>query len=265
MTTTQSTLLFLHLPKTAGTTLCAIAARNYAPQNTLDICDTPSDFCQLQALDSKRLQNLTFIYGHFSFGIHRLLLQKFLYVTILREPKARTISHYLHVKYDPTHWFHEECIRKKYSLVELLECGHLLNLDNLMTRLISGVGNVAYGSCTKEMLQLADFNLANHFDLVGLDHLFDEFLIELSLALGWTKPLYYSRKLIAKAPAEAEALLKDQTTVQAILTHNQFDNELFRIWKPRIEERILQRGPEFCKSVSRFRRNNKLLTSGWRW
>jgi len=82
-------LYFLHIPKTAGTSF-------------IDFLDNYYDDSQIckehdwQELLSILPQNFSpkLVHGHFSFGLHRVLPKKPLYITMLRNPIDRTISDY---------------------------------------------------------------------------------------------------------------------------------------------------------------------------
>ena len=87
--------LFLHIPKTAGTTLRSIVDQNLGPVNVLTYYNQNSR--QLQDnLDAYLTfkPNFRAIIGHFRFGFHKLLNRPSTYITFLRHPVARTISQY---------------------------------------------------------------------------------------------------------------------------------------------------------------------------
>ena len=81
--------LFLHIPKTAGTTLRSIVDQNLGPVNVLTYYNQNSR--QLQDnLDAYLTfkPNFRAIIGHFRFGFHKLLNRPSTYITFLRHPVA---------------------------------------------------------------------------------------------------------------------------------------------------------------------------------
>ncbi len=92
----QRALIFLHIPKTAGTTLNRIIEWQYNPLSifTMDpyrIRATPE---RLKQLPEARRRRLRMVRGHFYYGVHEYLPQGSTYITMLREPVARFLSSY---------------------------------------------------------------------------------------------------------------------------------------------------------------------------
>ena len=90
-------LYFLHIPKTAGTTLQFLLdgyfdlASIYQGRIWKNLArKMPEDF-------SKR----KFFRGHFGYSLHRILAKKPVILTVLRDPIERTISDYDHRVRDP--------------------------------------------------------------------------------------------------------------------------------------------------------------------
>ena len=86
---------FIHIPKTAGTTLRSIVDLQYGRKNVLTYYNQNSS----QLIDN--LNDLLIVHpyyqaliGHFSYGLHSSITRKSRYVTFLRNPKALSISTY---------------------------------------------------------------------------------------------------------------------------------------------------------------------------
>lgn len=98
----SSTLIFLHIPKTAGRTLEKILEREYAAEFTYNIYGYDQSILeaakQLSLLPNRQLRSIRLIKGHYNFGLHKLLPQGARYITFLREPIDRIVSHYFYVK-----------------------------------------------------------------------------------------------------------------------------------------------------------------------
>jgi len=91
----KHTLIFFHIPKTAGTTLNSIIRNNYSSNVIYELGWQPQiSINKLKKLDSDRLTKLKVISGHMTFGIHNYIPHECSYVTILRNPIDRVISFY---------------------------------------------------------------------------------------------------------------------------------------------------------------------------
>ena len=142
------TILFLHIPKSGGTTLTSCLTNCYynkeatiseIGENPLlkhfyegDIFYYPIGFYKdppnwfpnyvIPILNSQRLRVVS---GHFSYGIHKHIPAQTKYITILREPVERIISLYYHL-------LSTKIISKKISLEQFIEGipdeGWLVNL-----------------------------------------------------------------------------------------------------------------------------------------
>src|SRR5690348_12004038 len=101
----DAALIFVHPPRTAGSTLSRIMHREYNP---LQICDIDPRFYywSLQRLSrwpQQRLAKIKLFNGHIPFGIHSFIPQPTTYITVLRDPIERTISEYHVRKHRRTH------------------------------------------------------------------------------------------------------------------------------------------------------------------
>lgn len=191
--------------------------------------------------------------GHQPFGLHAFFSKGTTeYITLLREPVDRVISHYYHFGSDEEHPFHTEFHREKYSMIQLLESGKIPNLNNCMVRLYSGEYDRAYDACDEGMLEKALKNLES-MALVGLQHEFDIFLLQAALRYHWSFP-YYSKRRVSKTRIQTQTL--DAATRQCITHYNKLDIALYRIMKPRIEAMQAGLGNEFYQQLERFKRRN---------
>lgn len=199
------TVIFLHVPKSAGSTLHAVLDRMYRSDAVFDIpgpmSEREQEFAQLSPEAHARIQ---LVKGHVLFGIHRFVPHRFTYITILRHPVERVISHYYFVKRRPRHRLYEKITSSNMSLEEYVLGGTALELDNGQVRALYGSDhlNVAYGDCTSDMLDAASQNLRSYFSVVGLAERFDETLLLMANQLKWNRqPLYVRRNVTKNRPA----------------------------------------------------------------
>jgi hypothetical protein len=83
-------LVFLHLPKTGGTTLHHHFSAHFAPE---EIC--PERFSKLHEYPREQLDRYRYFAGHFNFDQLRLIPGPLFIVTVLRDPMKRLMSSYL--------------------------------------------------------------------------------------------------------------------------------------------------------------------------
>ena len=230
-------VIFLHIPKTGGTTLQHILQRYY-PRN--QICTFKDANRQKQIDNFRRLtmgkrEAYRLIQGHLHFGFHRHLPGDSIYITLLREPVARTLSFYYYAKSHPDHYLYSFLTNDHVDLKTVLNDRSTLTdeFSNLQTRMIAGEErNDSKHPTDSAVLQRAKANLQNHF-VVGLTEEFDASLRLMSQRFGWNlKP--YSRKnvtrrkpLIETLDAETLALLREANALDIALY--QFARELFEM------------------------------------
>jgi translation elongation factor EF-G len=236
-------IIFLHIPKTGGTTLFGVSNNQYSKSQIYNagIIREDKDFEKFKILSPQKQEKIAFIRGHMYYGFHRYIEQPSTYIVLLRNPVDRVISHYYHALRDTDHYLHQQVIEKNLSLEDytLRPISH--EMDNGQTRSIAGVGSrPPIGGITPEIFQTAKDNLSINFSIVGvLDH-FDEFLIMLRKEFGWKYPVYYKRR-VAKNKQQSQA--KNPATQElkkAIAEVNKYDMELYLTAKENFVKMIEQ-------------------------
>ena len=112
----QPSVYFLHIPKTAGTTLISFLDAQFA---SADIC--PAQLLpDLFAMNRRHLGDYNFYRGHLWYGLDRYLGRPLRYLTMLRDPLRRTLSWYSHVCRDPNAYRHDRVVQEGWSLLDFL-------------------------------------------------------------------------------------------------------------------------------------------------
>lgn len=230
-------IVFVHIPKTAGTTLQAIARRNCGDGFRL----VPSYFHDpegcLRGLDEIAREDRPpgFIQGHIPFELHPRLPEGSRLLTILRDPVERTLSH--------CYWRKAHRLRRLLAdpaeLERVVSEGQLV-LDNLQTRMLSGL-NPPFGECGDDLLEAARSNLHDRFEYVGVSEHFDEFLSMLAAALGWRDLLYSRERVNPRRPERGDL---PPRAVRVIEEHNQLDLRLFEYAQRFFEKRRSRLGED---------------------
>ncbi len=83
-TTNERGLIFLHIPKTAGTTLRTIIDRQYPRHVICYFHLYPKDRSEFFAMSDQRRRELRVLQGHIEFGFHRYISVPVDYITLLR-------------------------------------------------------------------------------------------------------------------------------------------------------------------------------------
>jgi hypothetical protein len=255
----KQTIIFLHIPKTAGTTLHRIIERHYPRDRIYTFWQdgSPEDF---ENLSHARRSEFYMLRGHVGFGVHELLPGPSTYFTVLREPIDRVVSYYYFVRRTSQHYCHELVTSNNMSLKEFVNSRRDFMVDNGQTRMLSGLGQgheLGFGKCTKEHLEKAKRNLQEKFSVVGLTEAFDETLLLLKSEFGWRKIFYARQNVSTDRPIKDEL---SQSTLNAIAQNNLLDFELYRFATSLFEDHICQRSSSFTREVRKFQSVNRELS-----
>ncbi len=165
------TILFMHIPKTAGTSFKEAIEPSYTLAETLYLYPHdnyyPADI-PIWRFPLDHRARLRLIMGHFSFGLHSALPQDCEYITLVRRPFDRLISHYFHLtRHSPEMLKVGNAVK---SFREALEDPPGVCFDNLMVRCFSGADPNDYpvGSLDYRLFETAVRNVREHFSYVGL-------------------------------------------------------------------------------------------------
>jgi hypothetical protein len=266
-------LIFLHIPKTAGSSLGHAMHRQYGRSSIFFIdgnhpMQSVDKFISLPA-DIK--SQYLCISGHIPFGLHEYIPQQVVYTTVLRNPVERLISLYHHVLRETTHYMHNAVVSKKMSLLDF--AGSRLNgeIYNDQTRRLSGIGKWDQTTdrtvVDESALRKAIENIEEFFPVVGLTEMFDESLLLMKDAFSWNYVFYSKRKVAISRPKPDNI---DLRVIEVIKNENQYDILLYEYAKQRLHKQIAEKGYGFnyrvrwfgkANGIYNFMRSNKNLPS----
>jgi hypothetical protein len=232
------TVIFLHLPKAAGTTLKDILHREYQEDLIYELDGT--QFIQAQEefkqLDQAEKAEIKILMGHMYFGLHEFLPSPAKYITMLRNPIDRVVSYYHFVKKLSTHHDYELINENNISINDYCRLGRE-NMRNGQTRFLSNTKE--FETCTQASLSEAKQNLRQHFAVVGIQERFNESLLLLQKKLGWKRmPFYYQRNTNRGNSYNQLEISPD--TLATIKKYNQLDLELYEYANQIFEQELSQ-------------------------
>jgi hypothetical protein len=176
----NKSILFIHIPKTAGSSfreqmlVSNFGENYYRYKGWKDLLKTNRD--------------MSIIGGHMPYGTH-LLFKDYEYITFVREPIDRAISHYYFMvqqaspKYPNANKPHRE-LHQKTPLKDIFDATSRKKygfsvfslLDNLQTRYLAGYKHFWRSKDSEVMLNAAIYNLKQHISLFGIKESFTESL-----------------------------------------------------------------------------------------
>lgn len=228
-------LIFLHLPRTGGTTLTWMIKERYT--ESLAVGDFQGEKMifgspiSLHEMKKERREDIDIVVGHSHYGIHSLLREPALYITLLRDPVDRAISHYYYIKERVNHPLYT--IIRSMSLIEFINDERFHpGISNVQTKFLSGnyILVDAYGikrGPVRAFRPSVDVDravnaLKRHF-LYGITEQFDRSIKLFQRVLGWTSDWYKWRRVSQRPPIEDESL----EVIQTLESLNKLDRTLY--------------------------------------
>jgi len=220
-TTPEEAVIFLHVPKTAGTTLNRLIEWEYP---LFEIYSIDPVFFRWSAshlwhLPAQRLKRMRMFKGHMFFGVHEILPQPATYITVLRDPIDRVISAFYFMRSYMLHPLYWKFRRENWTLEDFVRRSPR---DNAQCKII---GVAEYEKpCTAEVCERAKDNLVRYFSVVGLSERFEESLALMKLRFGWKLQRYSSFNVTRTRPGKADI---PRSTLDLIQEKNCFDISLY--------------------------------------
>ena len=259
----RPTIIFIHNMKTGGSTLRRLIHHQYERGLVLNLQQRHLQLSTIQELGRITASDqppFRAIQGHVPFGLHELLSTPFTYVTLVRDPVDRIMSLYYNSVTRRTAKLRkddESPTLERFALGRYRIWGRS-EVDNAQTRRLSGM-QAEFGACSREMLERAKANLAEHFSIVGVTERFDESLILMKRAFGWGRVLYHSRKVATDRPKRDSLSPAELALIQE---RNALDVELHEYAGCLLEGLLRRQGPDFEIEVQAFKQVNHEYQQG---
>lgn len=227
--------IFLHVPKTGGSTLVEILHRQYADVGYVWVRPGTSFGDARRQVVEAQGTRFALVHGHVPFGIHESLTRRARYFTLLRDPVDRAISHYFFAKSHPEHRLYKEIAEKGMTLHDYVTSGVTGELANGQTAMLAGLERDA-PSGDSSLLRQARENIETAFAAVGVTEDFDRTIVLFKLKLGWKRSLVY--KSINVTAARPSAAAVEPKTIDAIRAQNELDDALYRFVRERLDMEV---------------------------
>ncbi|HEU0208548.1 MAG TPA: sulfotransferase family 2 domain-containing protein [Candidatus Udaeobacter sp.] len=219
----EEAVIFLHVPKTAGTTLNRLIEWEYPLFEIYSI--DPVFFrwsaSHLWRLPPQRLKKIRMFKGHMLFGLHKILPQPASYISVLRDPIDRVISAFYFMRSYMLHPLYWKFRREKWTIEDFIR---RLPRENVQCKILAGADYNA--PCTEAIFEQAKENLLRHFSVVGLSERFEESLALMKLRFGWKLSSYSSFNVTRTRPKKHDL---SQATLDLVIAKNSFDVALYEL------------------------------------
>ncbi len=227
-------LFFLHIPKTAGTTLAGIMENVFNREEIMPYYFTP----ELIGQDLKTIGSYRYFRGHFPHNLMQAILpRRVVTITMLRKPVERFLSHVDQIKRGDNSAAAIEYLRG-LSLEEMVTNDKASPLlQNFHVRMLAGdISLQAENGIVTHLkshltiqseadgLLTAQANLAA-YSFVGLTERFQESLFLLTYVFNWRPILDYPSLNVAEKRTQADGL--DWRLLARIQALNQQDEEIY--------------------------------------
>ena len=241
---TEEAVIFLHLPKTAGTTVNRLIEWEYRLSEMYSIDPVLFKWSagHLRRLPPERLKKIRLFKGHMLFGLHEVLSQPATYVTVLRDPVDRIISAFYFMRSYKLHPLYWKLRRENWTLEDFVR---RYQRENVQSKIVAGSDYDV--PCTREIVETAKQNLRRHFSVVGLSERLEESLALMKLRFGWRLSSYSSFNVTRRRPKKGDL---PKATLDLIREKNAFDIELYECGREIFENAVKRNATEVKRIAS---------------
>ncbi len=261
------TLIFIHVQKTAGTTLKHILNERYRGKtvatitrnlNHPDLNDILLD--DFKSMPDYKKRKLKFVRGHIHFGIHEYVANPYNYITILRDPVDRVISLYYFIlqnKNTQSQDYVDGVLQSK-DLADYVAQG-FAGIDPVICQFLKK-SELESITDRRRRLEVAKENLERNFSVIGDSARFDESLILVKRLLNWKiTPVYMKANVTKNRPLAGDL---SQSAIDLIHQFHENDIEFYGFALGLMERQIRNAGADFSDEVVKLRLLNSFFLSG---
>lgn len=237
-------LIFLHIPKTAGSTFSSLLDAIYGAGNVSRF-DVGAGSTALRKFLAEK-NNPVAVSGHLPYGVHAGLGAKVRYVSFFRSPEERLLSDYYFLMRQTTHPFHARIVSGDITLADMAADRSIFvpahywlgfDVDDLgrYQRFIDFVMATSPEQAFDKACAVLE-----KIDLIGLHEEYQLSLQKIADAAGWRSvPQVEAQNVTYDRPGFGDLTLSDQS---AVLEGTVLEKRLFDSAKERFFARGLEPG-----------------------
>lgn len=224
-------LIFVHIPKTAGSTVSYVMWRQFPRGEAVDVDAATVEEAQQRwsAMDPEQRARVRCIRGHLPFAPELFAPRATRFFTILRDPVERALSEYYYNLTGPKRLLYAPLVRNRMTLDQFVRSELAEQVYNGQTRMLAGAKADA---SPREQLELALASL-KQMAVVGITERLDGTLLLCRAVLGWRYVIYRHINVNLWRP-QPETI--SPATLAIIEQGNSLDRELYRAGCARFEE-----------------------------
>ena len=240
---------FIHIPKTAGSTMSQIIESQYPKGTVLSFRETRIGNDERARRVTGIGPDIRIVAGHLHYGQAQLFGRECRPFTMLRDPTERMISLYYYLAREPMHPNHEAFKRGEVSFEKIAR-----RHGRAQACFIAGV--LQKDSCPDdELLNRAKDILEKVIVCAGLTERFDESLLVYNRILGWNVRSYVRANVTKNRPTQDSLAPSD---IAIIRECSRVDQQVYDFAKSLFEKQIASMPPTFVEELAALRRNVKV-------
>ncbi|MCD4686503.1 MAG: sulfotransferase family 2 domain-containing protein [Anaerolineae bacterium] len=245
----QPTMIWVHMPKAGGSTMNHLLDWNYDRVLALHHYKNLPAF---MALTEHEKRQIDCINGPIYVGIHHHLPQPVTYITLLRHPVDRVISHY-HYQFRRKRRLGEKV--PDWTIEEWLARAPFQTSYQL--RLLVGgddIERVLHDPLPADAVDIAKRHIEQYFSVAGVMDYYDETLLLIKRAQGWNRA-FYARQNVNPVRTQRDDM---SAATLAFLEHECAPEiELYEYIKARLEHTLAEQDSDFEQELKQLRRANR--------
>lgn len=210
--------VFIHIPKTGGTTLEHILKQQYGQDELYAL--RPRKGVVLNSfltLSPSEMNSIKVLKGHLTFGVHEKIrdIANIKYFSMIRKPENRLVSLYRHIQRDIKHPQHHKF--KGFTFSEFLNNPYSTRYQN--HQIFQLTATKPNNKNFKNLLVMIE----EHYSFVGVQEKYNASLQRLSTIMKWNQPF----EIIKRNVSTENTYNLNTDERKLIRRENQFDYKLY--------------------------------------